>query len=277
MEDPQDPSVEDPKKQTAAQRGAVPSFWIPTSPEDWLNSSAKLTKQTINTLPAVLVGSGSVASQSQYLMMRAFSSVMEFDTRYALATRMKEFGFNKELIDKAAETLKGLGHICADGVALLQRTPSPLEWGFNRLLFHPQFALGGYKTFTDGAIRCRARPDHIFAILEVKKKARHTDYDEMIMQETCELVGWLLKSSSSIARFNGHSSMISQDHDGIFITFTPFNKAHQRYGPRRRGSGRGFLSMESIGPFKTNNDHDMAFFGLVILAAIEIAQNRALD
>ncbi|KAJ5138889.1 uncharacterized protein N7515_003737 [Penicillium bovifimosum] len=35
MEDPQDRSVKDPKKQTAAQRGAVPGFWIPTSSEDW--------------------------------------------------------------------------------------------------------------------------------------------------------------------------------------------------------------------------------------------------
>ncbi|KAJ5123917.1 fungal specific transcription factor domain family protein [Penicillium bovifimosum] len=92
-------SAKDPKKQTAAQRGAVPGFWIPTSPEDWhqLVLAAKLTKQTINTLPAVLFGSGSVASQSQYLMTRAFSPVMEFGARYALTTRMKEFGFNKGL------------------------------------------------------------------------------------------------------------------------------------------------------------------------------------
>jgi hypothetical protein len=68
--------------------------------------AAKLTKETINTLPTVLFGSGSVASQSQYLMMRAFSPVMEFGARYALTTRMKEVGFSKRLIDKAAETLK---------------------------------------------------------------------------------------------------------------------------------------------------------------------------
>ena len=38
--------------------------------------------------------------------MRAFSPVMEFGARYALTTRMKEVGFSKRLIDKAAETLK---------------------------------------------------------------------------------------------------------------------------------------------------------------------------
>jgi hypothetical protein len=68
--------------------------------------AAKLTNETINTLPAVLFGSGSVASQSQYLMMRAFSPVTEYDACYALTIRMKEFGFSKKLINKAAETLK---------------------------------------------------------------------------------------------------------------------------------------------------------------------------
>jgi hypothetical protein len=98
----------------------------------------------------------------------------------------------------------------------------------------------------------------------------------MVMQETCELVGWLLKSSSSIACFNGHSLMVSQDRDGLFLTFTPFNKAHQRY---LVGEGRaeGWLRMETFGPFKTNNGRDMALFGSVILAAIEIAHNYALD
>ncbi|KAJ5138888.1 uncharacterized protein N7515_003736 [Penicillium bovifimosum] len=157
-----------------------------------------------------------------------------------------------------------------------QLTPSPFEWVFNRLLFHPQFALGGYETFTDGALRCRTRLDHIFAILEVKRRDRHTSYAEMVMQETCELVGWLLKSSSSIACFNGHSLMISQGRDGLFLTFKPFNEAHQRY-LAGEGWAEDFLRMETFGPFKTNNDRDMTLFGSVKLAAIEIAVNRALD
>ncbi|KAJ6041322.1 hypothetical protein N7460_006712 [Penicillium canescens] len=80
MEDPQD--LNEARRLVSAM-----------SPEDWhqLMLAAKPTKETINTLPAVLSGSRSVAYQSKYQMMRAFSP---------------EFGFSKRLIDKVAETLK---------------------------------------------------------------------------------------------------------------------------------------------------------------------------
>ena len=52
--------------------------------------------------------------------------------------------------------------------------------------------------------------------------------------------------------------MDSQDRDGLFLTFTPFNEAHQRYLVLE-GWAEGSLRMETFGPFKTNNDRAWRF------------------
>ncbi|KAJ5543420.1 hypothetical protein N7535_005847 [Penicillium sp. DV-2018c] len=153
--------------------------------------------------------------------------------------------------------------------ALLRLTPSPLEWVFNRVCFRAKFTQGTYKASTDGALRSRERPSEVFAILEVKKRTRGTDRKAVIIQETCQLLGWILECSNTPARFNHHFLSLSQGRDGVFLTFTPYDADHETY-LRGKGAPRGFLKMQTIGPFTTSNPEHMTHFGKVMLSVMEI-------
>jgi hypothetical protein len=101
-------SGNDPKKRTAAQQGAVPGLFIPATSEDWydLVKAAKLSKHMINTLPAAQFGSGSTASQRQYLILRAYSPLMPHDPVFRLRTRIKDFGITPQHIENATNILE---------------------------------------------------------------------------------------------------------------------------------------------------------------------------
>lgn len=76
--------------------------------------------------------------------------------------------------------LQGVSQLVAD---------SGVEWVFNRELFSPVFASGGYRAYSDGVLRSTTT-GAVMAIVEVKKG--HRGEPGMIeMQEAAEMVGWM--------------------------------------------------------------------------------------
>jgi hypothetical protein len=80
-------------------------------------------------------------------------------------------------------------------------TGLPIEWVLNRTSSTPMFGQGGYNTVTDGILRV-SKVLAPLSIVEAKKRVRNKRTAAMIMQEGCELMGWLKESSHSLPAFN---------------------------------------------------------------------------
>jgi hypothetical protein len=85
---------------------------------------------------------------------------------------------------------------------LLHMLPCDLEWVLNRVKFSAQFNLGQFSAQTDGVLKHKLNKEIIYAILEVKSRLRVKKTYQIIMQETCEVVGWLMSQSLDKAVFN---------------------------------------------------------------------------
>lgn len=71
--------------------------------------------------------------------------------------------------------------------------PETAKWTIARIHLEAVFDQKGYTALTDGALRSPAL-DQIEACVEVKKHAREADNQDAIqMQETAQLVGWMMK------------------------------------------------------------------------------------
>ncbi|KAJ5457267.1 hypothetical protein N7530_012541 [Penicillium desertorum] len=148
-----------------------------------------------------------------------------------------------------------------------------LEWIFNHVHFTCKLRQTEFSALTDGGLRSKRTMD-IFAIVEVKKRMRTEDTYPILMQEACEVAGWLMDSPVQMAHFGGHFMLISQDRHEIFVTFVPFHQGYENY--LRNGSNTNtFLVMNTFGPFHTAYRNDMEEFGRIILAAILIVKHAA--
>jgi hypothetical protein len=71
----------------------------------------------------------------------------------------------------------------------------PIEWVLNRASFTPMFGKNSYNTITDGVLRVRVSKTLApLSIIEVKERMRQKRTSAIIMQEGCELAGWLKQS-----------------------------------------------------------------------------------
>ncbi|KAJ6050676.1 uncharacterized protein N7446_010785 [Penicillium canescens] len=204
MEDPQD--LNEARRLVSAM-----------SPEDWhqLMLAAKPTKETINTLPAVLSGSRSVAYQSKYQMMRAFSP---------------EFGFSKRLIDKVAETLKESNewrsYLAAIETNSRAEDLREGEDNWPRALIVPltlqqqTTTVGGvpnnYRllTLTNQLTRLRGsgeRDTRDSQLPEAEDETVVNAASVTFLQAVSQLTPSPLERSGSIACFDGHPLVVSQD------------------------------------------------------------------
>ncbi|OQE83478.1 hypothetical protein PENNAL_c0032G01035 [Penicillium nalgiovense] len=159
-------------------------------------------------------------------------------------------------------------------IALLQSishfAEAKLEWTFNRVHFQCEFGNKEFSAFTDGGLRSKSTMD-ILAIVEVKKRMRTDNTPPILIQEACEVVGWLMNYSVRMALFNDHFMLVSQDRHEIFVTFAPFKRGYEYY-LRNGTTTNDFLVMKAFGPFRTAYRKDMEEFGRIILAATLIVK-----
>jgi hypothetical protein len=95
-----------PKKpSTAVQQGKIEGFFIPSSEEDWaeLSSARKLKNLTINNIPIQWLGSGSAASEAQYIMLRVYSPWRVKPSAFHQVA--EHFGLNPQLMQSASSIL----------------------------------------------------------------------------------------------------------------------------------------------------------------------------
>ncbi|KAJ9270566.1 hypothetical protein DTO212C5_3355 [Paecilomyces variotii] len=128
---------------------------------------------------------------------------------------------------------------------------SKFEFLFERLVFRPKFGKNGFTTCTDGAFRSS---QFILAILEAKKKSRHYDTISIQVQETAEMVGFLMELERKKGFMNDHPVIISQDHNQLYITFASFHKDYLNYLKNEDAAitDNTYLCLQSYGPFHTN-------------------------
>lgn len=79
------------------------------------------------------------------------------------------------------------------------------EWVLNRLHFNVKFKKGSYNAYTDGVFWTR-HSRNIQGIVEVKKRIRFRRPEPFQMQETAEMVGWILNESNDVTVFNNQIS-----------------------------------------------------------------------
>jgi hypothetical protein len=85
---------------------------------------------------------------------------------------------------------------------LLQMTPCNIEWVLNRAHFKAEFSLGDFSAQTDGILRQKLQPKPmIFGIFEAKSRMRFSKREDIIVQESCEIVAWLM-SQTKVAIFD---------------------------------------------------------------------------
>ncbi|KAJ5470945.1 hypothetical protein N7530_008302 [Penicillium desertorum] len=145
---------------------------------------------------------------------------------------------------------------------------SQLEWILNRVHFICQFGTMRFTAFTDGALRSK-QTRGVFALVEAKKRLRTVHHEAILMQEACEVVGWVMNNSREMARFKEHLLLISQDRHELFITFASIEEAYERH-LRNATDTDSFLVMKTYGPYDTGSCEEMNEFGQIILGSILI-------
>lgn len=86
--------------------------------------------------------------------------------------------------------------------ALADLVPGTMsEWVLNHVHFNAKFNNGSYNAYTDGVF-WTSHSRIIQAIVEVKKRISFDDPAPFQMQETAEMVGWILKESNDVTVFN---------------------------------------------------------------------------
>ncbi|GFF59304.1 hypothetical protein IFM51744_09869 [Aspergillus udagawae] len=153
-------------------------------------------------------------------------------------------------------------------------TGLPIEWVLNRTSFTPMFGKGGYNTVTDGVLRV-SKTLAPLSIVEAKKRVRYKRTAAIIMQEGCELVGWLKESSHSLPAFNNHLLLVSQDRHEIFLTFAAYTQAYKGYLEGEEARADSFLVMKTFGPWRTCDPAQMSDFGHILLAIVLVAKGAA--
>lgn len=76
------------------------------------------------------------------------------------------------------------------------------DWTFDHLSFSPQFKKGSYTAITDGGLRSKTN-QAIMYIVEAKRRVRSARYEDIVMQEGAELVGWIQHGDSPRPELKG--------------------------------------------------------------------------
>ncbi|PWY91581.1 hypothetical protein BO94DRAFT_584191 [Aspergillus sclerotioniger CBS 115572] len=114
------------------------------------------------------------------------------------------------------------------------------------------------------------------AIVEVKKRIRDRASQQILMQEACEVCGWLMKTSADMTIFNGHFLLVSQNRHEIYITFAQYKRSLEDYLNRGIQTDE-FLVMETYGPWFAEDAESLRHFAQVIVTAVLIAKAARLS
>ncbi|KAE8422974.1 hypothetical protein BDV36DRAFT_290787 [Aspergillus pseudocaelatus] len=148
------------------------------------------------------------------------------------------------------------------------------RWTYKRVLFQFSFGKCSYRAYTDGALR--SIRDRIYnALVEVKKGYRFKDLEKIQVQETAELVGWMISGNHLEVHFNGYKLMVSQSGMEIFLTFGKMDDRYRDYLVNKDSAANcgSFMRMQTYGPWNVLLAPHMKQLG-VIVTCIMLAVNH---
>ncbi|OGM44375.1 hypothetical protein ABOM_006834 [Aspergillus bombycis] len=172
------------------------------------------------------------------------------------------------------------------------------NWTIHRKGFIANFTKASFEARTDGYLD--DGEENAYALIEVKPATRSKTQNLIQMQESAQMVGWLINDSeeNNIGKIR---ILISQGRHEIFLTFAeyddrylaylknePFqvkpsetggsqNEAsrHQMSAYQAPGTGASsFLTMHQYGPWNTQQRTDMARLGPILLAITLYAEGE---
>ncbi|GLA61845.1 hypothetical protein ABZX51_002245 [Aspergillus tubingensis] len=147
------------------------------------------------------------------------------------------------------------------------------DWTFDRLSFSPQFRRASYTAITDGGLRSKTN-QAILYILEAKRRVRSQRYEEIVMQEAAELVGWIQHGDSPRPELKGHLALLSGDRHQIFVTFASCSPDYQAYLNPEIGHAtpNTHMKMQTYGPYNTLVNRHMEDFAVVVVSLMLLAE-----
>ncbi|OJI86046.1 hypothetical protein ASPTUDRAFT_116205 [Aspergillus tubingensis CBS 134.48] len=147
------------------------------------------------------------------------------------------------------------------------------DWTFDHLSFSPQFKKGSYTAITDGGLRSKTN-QAIMYIIEAKRRVSSQRYEEIVMQEAAELVGWIQHGDSPRPELKGHLALLSGDRHQIFVTFASCSPDYQAYLNPEIGHATSdtHMKMQTYGPYNTLVNRHMEDFAVVVVSLMLLAE-----
>ncbi|RLL97219.1 hypothetical protein CFD26_107041 [Aspergillus turcosus] len=144
-----------------------------------------------------------------------------------------------------------------------------LEWVFDPTNFKAQFDKASYTAKTDATLRSRIDREPI-SFVEVKKRVRTKETDEILMQEGAEAVGWLLHNRDHI--------VLKKQH-WVYVTFLDCHDDYFDYLDKRKGkvTDNAYLNMQTFGPWRTDKGAAMESFAVLMVAFHLLARDKYLQ
>ncbi|GAA92837.1 similar to An02g01130 [Aspergillus luchuensis IFO 4308] len=147
------------------------------------------------------------------------------------------------------------------------------DWTFDHLSFSPQFKKGSYTAITDGGLRSKTN-QAIMYIVEAKRRVRSARYEDIVMQEGAELVGWIQHGDSPRPELKGHLALLSGDRHEIYVTFASCSPDYQAYLNPEIGHATPdtHMKMQIYGPYNTLVNRHMEDFAVVVVSLMLLAE-----
>ncbi|GJP90955.1 uncharacterized protein AlacWU_03854 [Aspergillus niger] len=147
------------------------------------------------------------------------------------------------------------------------------DWTVDHLRFSPRFRKASYTAITDGGLRSKTNQAVLY-IVEAKRRVRSRKYEEIVMQEAAELVGWIQNGDSPRPDLKGHLALLSGDRHELYVTFASCSPDYQGYLNPKIGLATPdtHMRMQTFGPYNTLKGHHMENFAIIVISLMLLAE-----
>ncbi|KAE8348320.1 hypothetical protein BDV28DRAFT_143789 [Aspergillus coremiiformis] len=139
------------------------------------------------------------------------------------------------------------------------------NWTMHRKGFIAKFEETSFEARTDGYLD--DGNENAYALIEVKPVVRGEKENRIQMQESAQMVGWLM-NNADMDIYDKLGIHMSQNRHEIFLTFADYDDDYLAYLQNKppKKSALSFLKMHQYGPWNTQSASDMKQLGPILLA-----------
>ncbi|KAN0075608.1 hypothetical protein V8E54_006878 [Elaphomyces granulatus] len=150
--------------------------------------------------------------------------------------------------------------------ALAIKTPNVTTTCFSeRAAISARFMQDRYEARTDGVLLHRDRT--VQAILEVKPRPRDKLRPHIQMEESAEMVAWIVNDHRPLApNLKGRHLLIAQDEDEIYLAFARYNQSYLNYLRHDIQKPAAFLTIQEYGPWNIQDAAEVEHLSQILVA-----------